>query len=211
MAAPAQAAGHELLVRPYTRDFHEVRGTLSPTKTETIPIELDLPYGVIIVGAVPVVTPRGARAGTFVLPTIEDVDVTIATDDERYSFGAGQNEGDNKAKNSRLSLAALKADAALLRIALGRQTGNSKMVFQFYWRDPATVTAAGYLPCMVSLTLLLARTDAGSQNALWRSRNSTQGSPSRCARRARRGTRSRSLSRSLRPKRPPIATSYGRM
>lgn len=164
MARPAQAAGHELLARPYTSDFHCLRGTLSAAKIESLPIDLDLPYGVVIVGAVPVVTATGARAGTFVVPTVEDVDVSIASDDSRYQFGARQAEGESKARNSLFSLAALKADAALLRIHLGKETGNSKMVFRFAWRDPATVTAANILPCLVSLTLLLARLDDGSKN-----------------------------------------------
>lgn len=159
-----QAAGHDLLVRPFTSDFHEIRGTLTASKFETIPVEIDLPYQVLIVGAVPTVTPTGARVGTFVLPTVDDIDVTIASDDARYEFGAGQREGEQKAKNNRFSLSALKSENALLRIMLGKQTGNSKMVFQFFWRDSATVTAAGYLPCLVGLSLLLARLDAGSQN-----------------------------------------------
>ena len=137
----------------------------SALKTETLPIELDLPYGVCVVGAVPVVTPQGARVGAFVLPSVDDVDVSIATDDSRYEFGALQNEGENRAKNSLFSLAALKTDAALLRLVLGKATGTSRLVFRFAWRDPATVTAAAYLPCVCSLTLLLARLDSGSQNA----------------------------------------------
>jgi len=204
----AQSAGHELVVRPYTSDFHEVRGTLSALKTETLPIELDLPYGVCVVGAVPVVTPQGARVGAFVLPSVEDVDVSIATDDSRYEFGALQNEGENRAKNSLFSLAALKTDAALLRLVLGKATGTSRLVFRFAWRDPATVTAAAYLPCVCSLTLLLARLDSGSQNALWRSRSYNRASRFPSGNPAPQGTRSR-LSLCSSPQAPTrTATPY---
>lgn len=165
MRALQQRAGHDLLVRPFAGDFYEVQGRLSASKEVTLEIPYRVLYPSVIVSAVPVVTATGARAGAFVLPTIDDVNVSLRSKEGKYNFGERSDEGETSAANSRISLRAFAENATLLRLELGKQTGTSELIFQFGWRDFPTVAAANLLPCLVSLTLGLQRLDNGSENS----------------------------------------------
>lgn len=160
----AQYAGHDLLVRPFATDFLEIRARLPTIREQSTPIPVQLNYPVLIVGAVPVVTASGARSGTFVLPTIDDIDLAITSRDSRYAFGERYDEGESTAPNARISLRAFDPNGALLRMRLGQDSGQSELTIQFGWRDFVSVGPAGFLPAYCSIALLLQRLDGGSQN-----------------------------------------------
>jgi hypothetical protein len=161
---PHTPAGHLITVTPFAADSIEVRAQLSQAKPTSVPVTVKVNYPVKIVGVTPSICPLGDRTG-LTLATLDDIDVSIESREQRYNYGERFDEGTTTAANQRISLRALVEQNRYFQMDLGGQTGTSELVLTFGFKDDAAgLLAASMAPTLVALCFAIQRLDAGSRN-----------------------------------------------
>lgn len=161
MNVPTAPAGYLSQIVPFAAESIEIRASLAVADTVASPVRMVLPYPVRIVSVKPSICAIGDRTGKYV-PTADDIDVSIESNDDKYNFMSRVDEGLTTPTNQRVSLVGLDATNRYFQLLLGSKNPNnqrSELLFQFGWKHPTTALTY-YVPVLVSLVLGIERLDA---------------------------------------------------